>query len=216
MSRRKALLPALAVLSVLSIASSVRAEAFTYYTTGVFASSGTNVVNGVPPGSSLTFNGVGTLATPVGPFGTNAVGLHFGNFVLTDTNGGADNLDSYAGDTFTLNVFQVSPVNGGSNTGGGTLAGTFTGVFTVISGVPSGGLGITLTGQVIAPGSGAGSTIVYTPSPNPEILTILSGGSASVEGSATAAPLPTSGLAGLALFGLIGAVKFRSRLFGMA
>jgi len=217
MIRQKVILPALAVLSVMSIASSVHAEAFTYYTTGVFASTGTNVVNGVPPGSNLTFTGVGTSGSPVGPIGTNAI-IGLGAFTLNDLNGGANNLDSYAGQAFTLNIYQVAPVSGGSPPigTGGVLSGVFSGVFEVDSGVPSGGLTILLSGQVIAPGSVPGSQIVYAPSPNPEGVSVAINKPGSVEGSVTAAPLPTSGLAGLALFGVFGAVKFRSQLFGMA
>jgi len=217
MTRRKAVLPALAVLSVLSIASSVSAEAFSYYTTGVFQSSGTNSIQGVPPGSNLTFTGVGNPIGPVavGPFLTDT-SIHLGVFTLNDTNLGANNLDAYNLQNFTLNIFQVTPVPGGSPLGG-TLAGQFNGVFTVTGSGSGSTVKLTLSGQVIAPGSVPGSTIVYQPFPNPETFTVASDGSqTSVEGFASAAPLPTSGLAGLALFGLVGAIKFRSRLFGMA
>jgi len=209
--------PLLATLCVVFAANSVRAEPFTYYTTGTFLTSGTNVLN--IGGSSITYTGQGSLAVPAGspasPEGSlgtpSNIGL--GDLFLEDLNGGGANADVYLGQLFRIDIFQVTPSAGGSP-GGGALLGTFTGAF--FSPPNSVDVEITLSGFVVAPSATPGQVVLYTPKPNPETLDLRVGTHTTIEGraqtvGAESVPMPTAGWAGLTLFGLVGAIRFKTR-----
>jgi len=89
-----------------------------YYTTGVFSNNTNTTSSG---GMTVTFNGNGTLGTPV-VSGTPS-NISFGDFV---TSGSATTNANFA-DTFTLNVFQTSPT-----TGSGMFVGSFAGTLSSI------------------------------------------------------------------------------------
>jgi len=219
LARRTAIVPVVAVLSILSFTTSLHAEMFSYYTTGSFTASGTNVLLKDAGSTRLTYTGQGSAATPAGSplspegsLGTNTeIGL--GQFLLEDLNGSANsNSASFNGETFTLSIFQVTPFAGGSP-GGGTLIGSLSGTFT--SPPNSDSVTMTVAGVVTAPGVNGG-TIFYSPDPNPETFAIRFNTPTTLEGLAQSTPLPSSGVAGLVLLGLFGGFKLRTRLFGIA
>jgi len=210
LSRRKPVAALLAALCVALVATSAHAEPFSYYTTGTFLTSSSDTL--VLGGSTLKFNGEGTVGTPITGNSTNT-NIHLGKFFLTDNDPSVGNFDLYTGQNFRLNIFQTAPAVGGS----GILIGTFTGSFLNVPPDSSVDLEITLGGFVVAPSAIPGQVIVYTPKPNPETVEITANDPTgnTVEGlartvGAESVPLPTAGWAGLALFGLVGLVRFGS------
>jgi len=101
------------VAAALALPAASQAQV-TYFTTGVFTSTGTNTVsNG---GMTITFNNLPstTTATPSN--------VSFGDFVSTAASTGSSGTFN---DQFTLNVFQTSPT-----TGQGSFFGSFAGTIT--------------------------------------------------------------------------------------
>ena len=86
----------------------------TYYTTGVFTSTGTNSVNN--GGMFITFAGRPSTTT------STPSNISFGDFV---SSGATANASGTFSDQFTLNVFQTAPT-----TGTGTFVGAFGGTIT--------------------------------------------------------------------------------------
>ena len=116
------IVPAVALLALFTAASqSAYADQVTYTTTGVFGSTGTNVVTfGTGANQiTLTYNAVTApaLADPQGGF----TFANFGTFNATGSAGATGG--SLASTTFTLTINQVSPI-AGSGSLQGTISGT--------------------------------------------------------------------------------------------
>lgn len=110
-SRRFAAIAGVAAAIALPVSSQAQVS---YYTTGVFSNSTNTISNG---GMTVTFNGNGSLATPVNS--STPSNISFGDFITSGT--GSANFS----DSFSLNVFQTAPTGGS-----GTFLGAFTGTLT--------------------------------------------------------------------------------------
>jgi hypothetical protein len=102
--------------------SSAHAQDVSYYTTGIFSSSGLSTATYTtgPNTVNLTYVGEGSATTPSTIFAPSNAGMGF--FQAAATNQGLVSVS----DTFTLNVFQTGPTVG-SGVFLGALSGTLTG-----------------------------------------------------------------------------------------
>jgi hypothetical protein len=195
MKLTKQLIAAVVALAVASV--SAEAQVFSFYTTGGFTGASCTSLVGSPAvcdingsGSTLTFTGVGSLATPLALFAPTA--SQFGSFRLA---AGVSLPQSFSGPTtFTLYINQVAPTAGTSS-----IAGSLTGTLT--SGIQSDVIWTPGTGSVVIGG------VRYSLSAGSSEITIgaPSAGASTIEGRIRYVPEPASfalvsaGLAGLAV-----------------
>ena len=112
----------LGAAAALALPAAAQAQV-TYYTSGLFSSSGSNVVtNG---GMTVTFNGLGSTTT------STPSNISFGDFVTSGTGSG-----TFSGN-FTLSVFQTSPTSG-NNVFVGSFGGTLNSTGSLTYWIPSG------------------------------------------------------------------------------
>ena len=104
----------LVAMAALILSTAANADVFvTYYTTGTFSTSGTNILQS--GASKLTFTGTPSTTLALDPFSF----ANLGTFTESGT------LSVPSGESFTLNIYQTSPGSGHA-TDIGTMSGKFT------------------------------------------------------------------------------------------
>jgi hypothetical protein len=203
---------ALVAAAVVGAPQIVSAQLLTFYTQGYFTGSGSCTNSSAATnnctfgGYTLSFSGSGSASTPNGPYVTqpSAANIPLGAFTMA----GTGSLASIAGNSFTLDIFQMTP-----GTGTGSFAGALTGNFSFnptnndLVWVPS------PNSLVInsLPDFATTYTLVNTTAPGQPLGIRINDQTTSITGTASVAPEPATLVLLATGMGLVGLVGYRRR-----